>query len=186
MDQPSECSWNASYRPGNAATAVNQDDLPVGNVDWCDAFAFCKWAGKRLCGKVGGGSADYTNFASKDNEHYVACSNDGMRKYPYGDNYDPSACNGMQPQQMGHAVPVGSLKSCEGGVPGLFDMSGNVEEWQDACDGNSGATDNCRDGTGGFDYGAPPDGTRCDAADSDARNAQFAGVGIRCCATPPG
>jgi sulfatase modifying factor 1 len=183
--QPSECSWNGTYLPGSGWTfSPSQGTLPIANVDWCDAYAFCKWAGKRLCGKVGGGAADFSQFASPENEHYVACSNNATRIYPYGNTFNSAACNGVE-ADAGHVVPVGSLSACQGGVAGLFDMSGNVEEWQDACDANSGSNDSCLDGTGAFDYGGPPAGTRCDFADSDSRSAQFPDVGIRCCATPP-
>ncbi len=183
--QPAECSWNTSYLPGNGwVFAAAQGTWPIANVNWCDALAFCKWAGKRLCGKLGGGSADFSQFAASDNEHYLACSDISTRVYPYGNAFDPTACNGPE-RDAGHVLPVGSLAGCQGGVPGLFDMSGNVEEWQDACNGNAGAGDMCLDGTGAFNFGDPPDGTRCDFSDSDSRNAQYDDVGIRCCATPP-
>ena len=95
-----------------------------------------------------------------------------------------TACNGVD-QHIGHVVPVGSLSGCQGGVPGLFDMTGNVEEWQDSCDGDSGPNDMCSNGAGAFDYGDPPTGERCDFADSDPRRSQFPDVGFRCCASPP-
>ena len=183
--QPSECSWNTSYLPGNGWTYdPSQATWPIASVNWCKAYAFCKWAGKRLCGKVGGGAADFNQFASRENEHYVACSNVGTRVYPYGNTFDSTACNGLE-RDAGQVTPVGSLAGCQGGVPGLFDMSGNVEEWQDACNGSSGMSDQCLDGTGAYDYGGPPDGTRCDFSDSDLRNGEYPNVGFRCCATPP-
>jgi formylglycine-generating enzyme required for sulfatase activity len=182
-----ECSWNSSYLPGNGwSFDSTQGTLPIASVDWCDAYAFCKWAGKRLCGKVGGGAADFSKFAGTENEHYMACSSGSNRIYPYGNTFMSTACNGAVDQQVGHAVPVASLLTCQGGVQGLFDMSGNVEEWQDACSGNSGADDQCLNGTGAFDYTSPASAsTRCDFADSDTRNGQFSDVGFRCCATLP-
>jgi sulfatase modifying factor 1 len=183
--QPSACSWNSSYLPGNGWTYTpSEATLPIASVNWCQAHAFCEWAGKHLCGKVGGGSADFANFASSDNEHYMACSNASTRIYPYGNAFQPDACNGTE-RDAGQVLPVGSLSGCQGGVPGLFDMSGNVEEWQDACQSNSGPDDQCLDGTGAFDYGDPPTGTRCDFADSDMRNGQYPDLGFRCCATLP-
>jgi formylglycine-generating enzyme required for sulfatase activity len=180
--QPAACSWNSTYLPGNGWTFdPSQADFPIANVDWCDAYAFCKWAGKRLCGKVGGGSVPFADFSGADNEHYLACSNGGSRIYPYGNTFDMNACNGLE-RQLGHTVATGT--GCQGGVSGLFDMAGNVEEWQDGCDGNTGASDACLNGAGAFDYGTPPQGTRCDFADSDRRDAEFSDVGVRCCANP--
>jgi formylglycine-generating enzyme len=182
--QPAVCSWNNSYLPGNGwVFTAAEAELPIANVNWCDAYAFCAWAGKRLCGKVGGGEANFSDFAGSDNEHYMACSNGGTRVYPYGNSFQSGTCNGQDRNSM-NVVAVASLTGCEGGVPGLFDMSGNVEEWQNACNGETGGSDQCLDGTGAFDFGGSPEGTRCDFMDSDLRNGEYGDVGFRCCAAP--
>src|SRR5262249_55159892 len=71
--QRAECQdWNDSYIPGevskkavellgdaavnrctNRLGVVGEDLLPVTCIDWCDAAAYCSWAKKRLCGKIG-------------------------------------------------------------------------------------------------------------------------------------
>src|SRR5262249_40663852 len=110
-------------------------DRPVHAVDWCDAFAYCAWAGKRLCGRIAGGSVDPTfgTDLASESEWYNACSRGGQHAYPYGDTYDPRACNGLEyGAGTGPQLPVGSLSSCTGGFAGLFDMSGNVSEWEDS------------------------------------------------------
>ena len=48
------------------------------------------------------------------------------RKYPYGATYDITKCNGG----TSGLVDVGSKSACEGGVTGVFDMSGNAYEWE--------------------------------------------------------
>jgi len=57
--QPPYCEWNKSYDPASSVRAawppLDTGDHPVSQVDWCDAYAYCKWAQKRLCGKIGGG-----------------------------------------------------------------------------------------------------------------------------------
>jgi formylglycine-generating enzyme required for sulfatase activity len=140
-NQPASCAWNTSYAPAISATAP---DHPVLGVDWCDAYAYCAWAGKRLCGKIGGGPNPYDSFADKaSSQWYAACSQDGLKAFPYGDVYDPLACNGGDDPNPGPA-PVGGTPGCEGGYPGIFDMSGNVWEWEDSCAADTGATDACR------------------------------------------
>src|SRR5262249_6636582 len=61
--QSAECQWNTSYVPLSACSRfpsfdpVARKNKPVSGVDWCDALAFCKWAGKRLCGAIGDGGS---------------------------------------------------------------------------------------------------------------------------------
>ena len=125
---PPECAWKTSYASGTGAA-----DLPVGNVDWCDAVAFCAWAGKRLCGKIGGGSNDFADYALfTKSQWFSACSHAGDRVYAYGSTFDGKACNDRA-YDAGAAIPVKSAPRCEGGYPGLFDMTGNVWEWEDSC-----------------------------------------------------
>ena len=58
-------------------------------------------------------------------------------------------------------------------------MVGNVEEWEDACTGNTGAMDTCRSRGLSYIYGAEEAG--CSLDDSDGRSTSFPDLGIRCC-----
>jgi formylglycine-generating enzyme required for sulfatase activity len=179
--QPTACSWNASFEP-NTPAGNGEDDFPVRGVDWCDAYVFCAWASKRLCGSPGGGAASYDEPANADeSQWFVACSANGTRAFPYGQSYDAQACNGAD---FGDAeiapLPAGSISTCVGGYPGVYDMSGNVWEWEDSCDASTGETDLCRARGGAFGNGG--DLHRCDySAFSPARNFNLGPTGIRCC-----
>jgi formylglycine-generating enzyme required for sulfatase activity len=123
------CTANTSYAP----SIVGSGNIPVRSVDWCDAVAYCTWAGKRLCGKIGGGSvpqSDFTNPAI--NQWLYACSNAGTQPYPYGSTYEAGVCN--TDLEAGAPVAVGTNAKCVGGFPGIFDMVGNVWEFVDAPD----------------------------------------------------
>ena len=165
VEQPAMCAWNTSFVPSGWPPAAGRGALPVTNVDWCDAFAFCTWAGKRLCGRIGGGTnrPDDENDAAQS-EWFAACTGGGARTYPYGDAYDRSACTG----DATSPAAAGSLKTCEGGYPGVFDMSGNVEEWVDACTGSSGANDDCL--ARGGDYSASSEALTCRTVIDPNRN----------------
>jgi formylglycine-generating enzyme required for sulfatase activity len=165
--QPAVCATNTSYAPTMPAQGV--DDAPVAFVDWCDARAYCEWAGKRLCGtRV---DAQVTR-----DEWFTACSHDGTRAYPYGNTYDPNACNSNG--RFGKPIAVGTLPGCVGGYDGIFDMSGNLSEWEDAC--TSG--DLCPH-RGGAYYSNDPTTPKveCSSAGNIARLDTFSDVGIRCC-----
>jgi formylglycine-generating enzyme required for sulfatase activity len=125
--QPEECQSNTSF----LAPVTDPPDHPVAYVDHCDAQAFCKWAGKRLCGSVQR-EPDWNPFSPLENEWFFACSNGGTRDFPYGNNGDPGACAFLDNAASG-PVAVGTLPGCEGGFPGIFDMTGNVWEWIDSC-----------------------------------------------------
>lgn len=179
--QPTFCAWNSSYVPSAGWPPVGLDDHPVSLVDWCDAWAYCRWAGKRLCGRIGGGPNGYNEHANASaSEWYAACSSGGSRVYPYGDTYDGTRCN-SQDYGAGSAIPVGSAVRCEGGTPGLFDMSGNVYEWDAACVNATGGNDLCR--VRGGSYAFVPFGAnlRCDNDYAVTRSTTLPDLGIRCC-----
>ena len=162
------------------ATAARNLDLPVANVDWCDASAFCAWAGERLCGAVGGGSVPMASPIDPITNQWVrACSQAGARVYPYGNTYDATTCWDAQPM-TGSVAAVASNPGCEGGYPGLFDMSGNVNEWIDTCAAASGALDMCGDLGGGKYYTAATD-LECTSLELRPRDDRHSDLGFRCC-----
>ncbi len=177
---PPACAGKVAFQ----ATSPYPDagpDLPVVSVDWCDAYAYCAWVGKRLCGKIGGGptNADASAVESTD-QWFAACSFSGAHQYPYGATYLPGACNGLD-YDAGVPLRVASLAQCVGGYQGLFDMSGNVLEWVDSCQGPL-ATDPCRLRGGSFvDFDTR---LRCDSDRSAGRATAYSYIGFRCCSNP--
>jgi formylglycine-generating enzyme len=181
-EQPTACSWNDSFVPATLLANGESTNLPVRGVDWCDAYVFCAWSGKRLCGRPGGGPASYDEPSyEEESQWYSACSAGGVNFFPYGDAYDEQACNGGDygDAEMG-PLPVGSVTTCSGGYPGIYDMSGNVWEWEDSCNASTGEMDLCRARGGAFANGG--DLHRCDYSGfSPTRNFNAGPTGIRCC-----
>jgi formylglycine-generating enzyme required for sulfatase activity len=210
VGQRFDCEWNDTYRPGvysqalidatpggvaalagdclNAAWLETQleagnNDEPVTCVDWCDAVAYCEWAGKHLCGRIGGGSFEITHSAggvyatANESAWYHACSDGGTRAFPYGAEYDPTRCN----DDENLPKDVGSEEQCEGGLPGIFDMSGNVGEWEDACtEFDPPVAQNCLV-RGGTWYNTAEGDLACDAFRALIRGGNGNGIGFRCC-----
>ena len=180
-DAPSECLGNLTFVPSSGwPPAPETNDYPVTFVDWCDALAYCTANGKRLCGEIDGTSSPWEAYKdAKQSEWFNACSASGTRTYPYEGFYSPVACNGTELEISG-PLPVGQLESCNGGFPGLFDMSGNVSEWENACQSVTGMSDPCRIRGGAFVSGSAT--LECGAENSFEREASNASVGFRCCA----
>ncbi|MRG93115.1 formylglycine-generating enzyme family protein [Polyangium spumosum] len=195
------CGWKTTYVPrsnGGNCNATHYDpilksDYPVVCIDWCDARAFCEGVGKRLCGGFGGQAVDYDSFNDyQKSEWTFACSAGGQRTFPYGDTFEAARCvddhfDGTLNAGNGNCVAVGTASTCEGGVPGLFDMSGNAWEWEDACKTDGDAADprddRCRDRGGSMwdleNYQS------CTSPSVDRRRDNYnKHIGFRCCADP--
>lgn len=177
--QPAACAWNLDYAPSSAwPPASDAMSRPVVSVDWCDARAYCAWAGKRLCGAVAGGPSPPGALAdSAQDQWYRACSGRGALLLPYGDAYEIGRCNvGLS---EGKLEPVKNRDGCVGGVAGLYDMVGNVNEWVDSCTGDTGADDGCyvRESF----YGSSQTAT-CASVGTRARSSTHMARGFRCCA----
>ncbi len=179
--QPAVCGFNGDYTPSSDWPAPSMGNLPVRWIDWCDARAYCEWAGKRLCGRIGGGPLVRNNNETNAgmSQWFNACSASGTRTYPYPGVYVGSACNGVD-FGSGTAIDVGQSAACEGGFPGIFDMSGNVSEWLDSCSGTAGASDVCNLIGGSSAVGSTA--LACGSLTSGARSQQAPTFGLRCCA----
>jgi sulfatase modifying factor 1 len=187
--QISGCQWNTSFVPDaecmagpNVYSGPGSENHPQTCVDWCDAYSYCKGVGKRLCGKIGGGTNDFGNYANSSlSQWYNACVSDGTNNaYPFGTTYGPNLCNGYD-HGIGTTVPVGEMKSCQSpisGYAGVYDLSGNVWEWEDSCNGSDPeARCRLRGGTIYYnDYGL-----KCDYGDHMYRNVAGHVIGLRCC-----
>ena len=191
--QAAVCSWNTSFTPN--ATCMAQPSVCQGTecanhpqpcIDMCDASAYCNAVGKRLCGAIGGGSVSSTapdlslNIATKS-QWYNACSSNGVNQFTYGNSSVRGNCNDYLTFST-TTVPVASMPECQSPIPGyagVFDLIGNVSEWEDNCYGSAGQADGCR--ARGFSFRLSELMPMCSQFSSTYRSAAYDNVGFRCC-----
>ena len=189
------CGWVGTWQPATAfGRPVPDDDRPAVAVNWCQAAEYCASVGKRLCGKVGGGTLSSSDRSRPGlDEWYTACSDNAKNDYCYGKTFDSDACNVATANVSSQDTrePVGSRATCQGGASGLRDMSGNAAEWFDACDTNDtdagGFLDNCPIHTGSIislSGLGPEEESKCLRLDGLGRGGENFYIGFRCCATP--
>jgi Uncharacterized conserved protein len=99
--------WNGTRPPRKLA------DHPVVYIDLDDARAYAKWAGKRL--------------PTEEEWQYAAQGTDD-RKFPWGQEFDATRCNGGQTEGTTsvRAFPSGRSPF------GCYDMCGNVWQWTES------------------------------------------------------
>jgi formylglycine-generating enzyme required for sulfatase activity len=159
-------------------------------VNWCKAYYYCKAVGKRLCGKIGAASNDYDAATNVDqNQWYRACTSGGLHAYPYGDTRQSEYCNGKDYSSgVEHfTMPVASLSTCQSavdGYSGVYDLSGNVWEWEDSCDlkdGVWGTWDNCQLRGGSYINMSDTAGYLACGHLASTRAGGSVAIGFRCC-----
>jgi formylglycine-generating enzyme len=170
-DLPPACSFNTSFDPDIDQRAT--PELPIVEIDWCDALAYCLFVGKRLCAAIGGGPVPFGAFADPGRSEWQrACQGDGANAFPYGPAYDRARCNGEDGIDR---VEPGALPSCRATIAEIYDLSGNVAEWEDACDEN----DECR--VRGGSFGSVEEELKCRAQAVMDRRDESPTIGFRCC-----
>jgi hypothetical protein len=75
---------------------------------------------------------------------------------------------------------------CVGGssINIVYDLAGNVAEWENSCSASAGSGDSCAVRGGGYDTPNGPEATKCAsnaAQPAQPRNTQAADIGFRCC-----
>jgi len=179
------CASNASLVPDTACSTALTDipsrKLPVVCVDYCDAEAYCTMQGTRLCGRMGGTMNDPgENVKASASEWYAACAGPTETTYPYGNSASATKCNASaySPADMGPR-DLATMSECEGGYAGIYNMSGNVAEWEWSC---SSTSSNAYCSTRGGSFLDGPFEVTCSGSINMGRHEAAEHVGFRCCA----
>jgi formylglycine-generating enzyme len=159
---------------------------PVVAVTWEEAKASCEASGKRLCDA---------------REWTLACEGPDRTPYPTGYRRDPAACNYDKPyiipnddaflnpatrdrevERLSQSDPSGTRPQCVSAY-GVYDMTGNVDEWVVNEDGTTQEAPYQSGLKGGY-WG--PVRNRCRPMTTD-HNQWHSGyqIGFRCCADSP-
>ena len=109
--------WNDAANHGGGAPGT--DDFPAISINWDSAVAYCNW----LSAKTG---KKYR--LPTEAEWEKAARGTDQRRYPWGNEIDPSYANYVNERRTNTAALVGSYNR-NASPYDAFDMAGNVLEW---------------------------------------------------------
>jgi serine/threonine protein kinase/formylglycine-generating enzyme required for sulfatase activity len=179
-------AWNEMVEPASRKTSLPKfcidryefpnrpHVLPKVSVSWSDAQALCASQGKRLC---------------TQEEWERGCkglaTSEVNRRYPYGQDWSREACNTEKKDGAGDLSesplrPTGSFSACKS-PDGIYDLSGNADEWTSSRGRFSGESRVTRGGSSK----RPDWATRCSSVREVISASKEADIGFRCCKDSP-
>ena len=174
------CGPPADWNPGSFP------NRPVACVDWCDAAAYCAWAGKRLCGVEGGGAADVGRQAASGESEWVYTCAEGDVSGIAASTRTPE-CLPASPLS-GTPEDVDKHASCAGKkapFDAVQNLEGNAGEWTAECEAppTDGSIRRClRRGGGTYSPVRDAPGSVCAVQYVDPLLTVARDLGFRCCA----
>ena len=137
---------------------------PSTKVSFKSAEKSCKSRGKRLC---------------SEEEWEKACKGPSGSRFPYGNQWNPEACNTEDEEGNDREVTAsGTFAKCRGAY-NVLDLSGNVAEWTSTEWSGGGAYV-----VKGGSADRPSYDARCASRKKKSAGAAEAVLGYRCCADP--
>lgn len=181
-DAAAYCKWSNKQLCGkiNGGTLAQSDANNVTESAWfnaCTAQGVNGWpyGTSYLSSKCNGTGAGVPGIFAE-----------GVRDgYGFPENQDQGVYDTVVSDANGNISQIATHHSgCQGGSVNLHQMSGNVAEWEDSCDGTAAAA-NCNLRGGSYKASGVDTTLRCNATRVEARlpadSAVLADVGFRCC-----
>jgi formylglycine-generating enzyme required for sulfatase activity len=122
--------WDSSETPWSNYQYSNQERMPICNIFWWEAEAYCKWLSKK--------TGDNYSIPTEAQWERAARGSDPGRRFPWGNTNDFSKYNDVGFASSSYYMKVvGSYPSGKS-YDGCYDLSGNAleycKDWYDSFD----------------------------------------------------